>query len=173
MAIIDSSIWKNARGAFDDIIFVTRHGQTYTRRRPKEYHDRNSPKQKKVRAAFTISNDLLDPLATYVRYMYGETGQNYRNALMSRIEKHAMVWHDNKWEVLYDKIILSDGYLDVVEDLTLSSNKKHKLQITWKDNSDNNHAKSDDEMIIICYSPESKRKKVVEASKRNIKRNMD
>ena len=170
MAIISNPAMVNSHGTFGNIVYVTRHGQTYIRTKPKNFHDKKSKKQLKRRAAITTANKPLKPLAPYAHFKYLKKGQTQRNALMKRIMKFALSYENNAWIINYDKILLSNSSLDPLRHLSATPTKNHTIQLNWEVNTGFHNTQPDDRLIVIFYNPQAKRNRVIEVSYKNILR---
>jgi len=164
MAITRNPIIMNSSGTFDNMVMVVRHGQTYYRRKPLEFHYPNTKAQQKCTTAITVSNPPLKALKKYAHLKFTKVGQSQKDILMHHIMTYARIYENKKWKILYEKIILAIGPLSPVDELTVTHIENHNIRVSWLDNSGDYHAKPTDCMHIIFYNPSFKKNYTVEAS---------
>lgn len=78
------------------------------------------------------------------------------HAAKSHYSKEALIFENGAYSINYSKALLSYGDLRMVEDLQLTPDAdNHSINIQWTDNSNQAMAYPDDELLVVCYSPQT------------------
>lgn len=130
-----------------------------------------TPLQLINRQKMTVTMKLLSPMLKYIDLGYAAavkgTDKNAHNLATAYHKKHALIGEYPDIEVDYEKVIVSQGELAVINDVQLSKVEKG-LKFTWDASQKTENGEYDDlVMIMVCYTATQKADSYLNAAKRS------
>lgn len=158
MARITKSPLGEFSGRVGAVVFKTGKNGNYISERPTPTTKKPSEVQQLQRNKMTVVMEFMILFQRVFRTVYFPFQQKKSgfHAAKSHYLKEAVVLENGKYTIDYSKALLSYGDLRMVENLQLTPDAdNHSITIQWTDNSNQAMAYPDDELIVVCYSPET------------------
>ncbi len=138
-------------------IYETKHGTQVVRSITKA-HDPKTPKQLAHRMKFSLVNKGLSPLNHIIKSGFNGDSRTYR-AQISKAYYEAIEGEYPNFTLDYSKVQISEGELNLPDDITLKIDHNSRLVIfSWNPNinNDSKNGSSKDRVKIICLNEISK-----------------
>jgi hypothetical protein len=156
MATYNKGILGAFTGTVGSVVGANWRGLNVMRSRPKKTNRTPTEVQLLQREKFGFVTGFLTP----IRYVYNKYfGQNvgvksrYNMAVSYHI-KDAIELTGETYEMIYNKVLISKGELQGVQDGTIAAEAGLKIKLTWLDNSGQGLALADDSLLAVIYSPD-------------------
>lgn len=144
-------------GKVGTVIGVNWRGKDIMRSLPKKTDRVPTETQRLQREKFAMVSDFLTPIAYVLTRYFGRRGGELtrRNQAMSYHMKHAVVYDDPEFRMLYNKVLIAKGDLPGVQDPeVITGGSASELQFSWDNNSGQGMAQANDQLVIVVYAPE-------------------
>lgn len=156
MATYNKGILGAFSGTVGSVVGANWRGMNVMRSRPKKTTRTPTEIQMMQREKFGTVTGFLTP----IRYVYNKYfGQNvgvksrYNMAVSYHI-RDAMELTDETYSMIYNKVMISKGDLQGVQEGTVSPEAGHQIKLEWLDNSGQGMALPDDSLLAVIYSPQ-------------------
>jgi Family of unknown function (DUF6266) len=109
------------------------------------------------REKFTLVSEFLTPMSPVISRYYGaNTGDKTRmNQAMSYHLKEAVTFVDPDFIIDFNKVLISKGDLQGVQNPTVTAVGSDSVKYNWLDNSGQGAAKTTDQLVVVLFAPVS------------------
>lgn len=156
MATYDKGILGAFTGTVGTVVGANWRGKNIMRSRPKKTNRAPTEAQMLQRERFATVTRFLTPIrGLYNQYFGQNLGARSRyNMATSYHMTEAVEWVNDMFEIIYNKVLISKGELQGVQDGTVSPLAGNQLQLTWTDNSGQGLAIAEDSLLVVIYAPD-------------------
>lgn len=156
MATYEKGILGAFTGTVGTVVGANWRGKNIMRSRPKKSSRIPTEAQMMQRERFATVTRFLTPIrGVYNRYFGQNIGARSRyNVATSYHITEAMEWVNGTFEIIYNKVMISKGELQGVQDGVATAEASNALRIDWIDNSGQGMAMADDSLLVVIYAPE-------------------
>lgn len=161
MARITKSPIGQLSGKAGGLVFKTGKNGNYVSSLPVHRNNKPSPVQQLQRNKMTVVMEFMRPFQNVFKEVYFPFQQDKSgfHAAKSHYLKEAVVLENGDYTIDYSKALLSFGDLRIVENLQLTPDvDNHTLTIQWADNSKQAMAYPDDQLMVVCFAPETQQR---------------
>jgi hypothetical protein len=143
-------------GKVGTVVGANWRGKDIMRSLPKRTNRTPTETQLLQRQLFTTVAEFLTPISQVVSLYFGQRGgvSSRRNQAMSYHMREAVEYVDPNFDILYNKVMISKGDLEGVQNPTAGSPSTGELKLNWIDNSGQGSAKATDKLVVVLYAPE-------------------
>ncbi|UYW02279.1 DUF6266 family protein [Flavobacterium agricola] len=154
MATYNKGILGPFTGTVGTVVGANWRGKNVMRSLPKKTGNTPTPAQLVQRERFAVVSKFLTPLRPLLnRYFGTSTGvQSNFNLATSYHIKEACLVQNNTPTMVYNKVLITKGELQGLQEATLTTN--NKLLFTWADNSGQGQALATDTLLVVIYAPD-------------------
>lgn len=156
MATYNKGILGAFTGTVGSVVGANWRGMNVMRSRPKKTTRSPTEIQLIQREKFSAVTGFLTP----IRYLYNKYfGQNvgvksrYNMAVSYHI-KEAVVLTDQIYGMIYNKVMISKGELQGMQDGSTTLEAGQVIKVAWMDNSGQGMALPEDSLLAVIYSPD-------------------
>lgn len=156
MATYNKGILGAFTGTVGSVVGANWRGMNVMRSRPKKTNRPPTEVQLMQREKFATVTAFLTP----IRYVYNKYfGQNvgvksrYNMAVSYHI-REALELTDETYGMIYNKVLISKGDLQGVQDGTVTPEAGQQIKLSWLDNSGQGLALATDSLLAVIYSPD-------------------
>lgn len=156
MATYEHGILGPFSGKVGTVVGANWRGKNVMRSRPKKSNRIPSEAQQLQRERFTTVTKFLSPIKTVLNRYFGQTS-TYRsryNMATSYHLKEAVQWVSGTFEIIYNKVMISKGDLQGLNQPIVTPQANQELNIKWQDNSGQGMAATQDSLLVVVYSPD-------------------
>lgn len=155
MATYEKGILGAFTGTVGTVVGASWRGKNIMRSRPKRTSRIPTEAQLLQRERFATVTRFLTPIRSlYNRYFGQNIGARSKyNIATSYHIKEAVEWVSGEFEIIYNKVMISKGELQGVQDGIATAVVGNKLKINWTDNSGQGMALASDSLLVVVYSP--------------------
>ncbi|HUH25939.1 MAG TPA: DUF6266 family protein [Flavobacterium sp.] len=156
MATYEKGILGAFTGTVGTVVGANWRGKNVMRSRPKKTTSVPTEAQIMQRERFATVTRFLTPIrGVYNRYFGQNLGSRSRyNMATSYHMTEAVEWVNDRFEIIYNKVLISKGELQGMQDGRISPLAGNQLQITWSDNSGQGLAIPEDSLLVVIYCPD-------------------
>lgn len=157
MATYEKGLLGPFRGKVGPIVGVNWRGKDIMRSRPKKTSHTPSESQLQQREKFSVVVQFITPIKSVLSRYYGhDMGVRSRlNLATSYTMKEALQWTGSKYEIRYDKFMISKGELQGLQYGSAQAQPNRVVKLEWVDNSGQGMAQPDDQLLAVFYAPVS------------------
>lgn len=154
MGKIKKGILGGFSGKVGSVVGAFWKGIAYMRSMAGSIHNPQTDKQMKVRDKFGMLSHTLSKLQGFLKVGFHNKAvrMNELDAALKENFNNAVGGTWPNYEMLYDKLVVSDGKLEAPSNPSASVDGS-TLSITWSDNSGSGNAKAEDTAMILVYNP--------------------
>ncbi len=145
-------------GKIGAVVGATWRGQPVMRSMPNKTTKAPTPAQLHQRDKFAAVINFLNPLKELLNVTFGDNTQvktPFNNATSYHL-KAAVRYEDDRWQMVYPKVLISLGTLQGLQTPVVSLMPSTSLLLQWTDNSTQGNANPDDQLVLVVYAPERK-----------------
>ncbi|WP_069133550.1 DUF6266 family protein [Rhodohalobacter halophilus] len=144
------------KGKVGNVVGSTWNGIPYMRAIPANVKDAKTPKQLAQRQRFSIMTSFLRRFkaAISIGFKYGAGNMAPANRAMSYNIKNAIGGEYPDLEIQFENLRFSRGDLIGLYQPEAVSDEPGKLLLSWTDNTSDGSALPDDNLVVVCYSPD-------------------
>lgn len=166
MATYEKGILGAFTGTVGTVVGASWRGKNIMRSRPKKSSRIPTEAQNLQRERFAAVTRFLNPIrGVYNRYFGQIRGARSKyNMATSYHIREAIEWVSGNFEIIYNKVMISKGELQGVQDGIATAVTGNKLKISWTDNSGQGMALAADSLLVVIYSPDLNLFQVLENS---------
>ncbi len=145
-------------GIVGEVVIVNWKGGTYLRKKPNTVKSKRTEAQIKQQAKFSLMFDFLRDMNPFLKIGFSNEAKakTALNAAMSFNLSNAIAENENGYYIDYQKVLLSYGSLNFVDNISVEIFSNNMLKLNWIDNSGINNALSSDFAIIACFADDYK-----------------
>jgi hypothetical protein len=165
MANYEKGILGPFTGMVGTVVGVTWRGKSIMRSRPKKTAHVPTPLQERQHMKFKTAVQFLTPLRGLLNSYFGhKIGSKSRfNMATSYTINNALEWTGNEFEVVFNKVLISKGELQGLQNPTATAVADQEFDLTWVNNTGQGLALADDQLLVVFYCPEFNLYEVYEA----------
>lgn len=167
MAICNSGPYGHPSGKIGKLVFYTLNGQGICRLVGRA--GKPSINQLGNRQGMAVTMDLLRPMADFIKVSFKleaeGTTKNPHNLATSYNKKRALTGEYPNIKVDYTKVILSNGHLEMANDLKISK-AEEGINLSWNKSSTKNGFYDDILMVMISHPDKKQASTYLNAAKR-------
>lgn len=142
-------------GKIGNVVGATWRGKAVMRSLQSSITKAPSASQLRQRDKFKTVINFLNPIKELLNITFGDTTQvktPFNNATSYHLKEAVMDVNDT-WQMLYPKVLISEGALQGIQQAVLKPMPNHNLQLQWADNSFQAYAYADDQLLLVVYAP--------------------
>jgi len=142
-------------GKIGNVVGSTWRGKAVMRSLPIKSTKAPSLSQQVQRDKFKAVMTFLNPLKELLNTTFGNNSQvktPFNNATSYHLKEAVMDVNDT-WQMLYPKVLISEGALQGIQQAVLTPMPNHSLLLQWADNSLQAYAYADDQLLLVVYAP--------------------
>lgn len=161
MARIIKNTIGELSGKAGGLVFKTGKNGNYVSSLPVHTKKKPSAVQQLQRNKMTLVMEFLQPFQHVFREVYFPFQQNKSgfHAAKSHYLKEAVAFENGKYTIDYSKALLGYGDLRMIKDLQITPDiNTHSFTIQWIDNSRQAMACPDDQLMVVCFAPETQQR---------------
>lgn len=155
MATYDKGILGSFTGTVGTVVGASWRGKSIMRSRPKKTSRVPTETQLLQREKFSMVTRFLTPIRGLLNLYFGQSrGVRSRyNLAVSYHIREAVEEIDQTFEMIYNKVMISKGELQGVQDGTAAAQAGNQIHLQWLDNSGQGMALPTDSLLVVIYSP--------------------
>lgn len=156
MATYDKGILGSFTGTVGTVVGASWRGKSIMRSRPKKTSRVPTETQLLQRERFSMVTRFLTPIRGLLNLYFGQNrGVRSRyNLAVSYHIREAVAQVDQAFEMIYNKVMISKGELQGVQDGTAVAQVANQIHLQWLDNSGQGMALSTDSLLVVIYTPD-------------------
>lgn len=143
-------------GKVGNVVGSTWNGVSYMRAVPANVKDPKTPKQLAQRQRFGLVTSFMRKFKPIINigFKNGSGNMNPLNRASSYNMRNAVGGEYPDQQIEYEQLVLARGDLSKVDDPQATAGGPGEISFSWKDNSGEGSALSDDKVVIIIYNPD-------------------
>jgi hypothetical protein len=153
MATYNKGILGAFTGTVGTVVGANWRGKNIMRSRPKKTTHAPTETQIMQRDKFGTITRFLTPIRSlYNRYFGQKAG--YKSRYNMAVSYHIKEAIDDNMEIIFNKLMISKGELQGLQDGVVTAEADSKIKLTWLDNSGQGMALPTDSLLAVIYSPD-------------------
>jgi hypothetical protein len=153
MATYNKGILGAFTGTVGSVVGTSWRGKDIMRSRPKKTTHVPSESQLIQRERFGTITRFMTPIRGLYNQYFGKK-KGARSRYNMAVSYHIREAIDDALEIIYNKVMISKGELQGVQDGAATAEAGNQLKLTWLDNSGQGMALPTDSLLVVIYSPE-------------------
>jgi len=154
MATYEKGILGAFTGTVGTVVGANWRGKNVMRSRPRKTTRIPTELQMLQREKFATVAQFLNPIRGVYNLYFGQkvaTKSRYNLAVSYHI-KEAVAWVNTVFKITYNKVLISKGELQGLQDVAAVAVANTQLQLSWTDNSGQGLALATDALLVVVYS---------------------